>query len=144
LVDGKEARWDPVSGAGLKKNKKALQTEQKKAEKVGQASAKAEDDAKAQAEETARRFEEAKSIVLEEDKSLPAAKTLKIRDLEKHRGSRVKVFGWLDRIRTQGKAFIFVVLRDGTGYLQSILQDKNVPFPCGIISRAGFFNPFIV
>ncbi len=45
----------------------------------------------------------------------------KILNLESYRGKRVRVFGWVHRLRSQ-KDIIFIVLRDGTGYLQAILS----------------------
>ena len=62
--------------------------------------------------------------VLVEDPSLPTALRCKIGDLKKHRGSRVRVYGWVHRLRTQGKKMMFIVLRDGTGFLQCVLLDK--------------------
>ncbi|CAG8581163.1 4979_t:CDS:2 [Funneliformis mosseae] len=41
-----------------------------------------------------------------------------------NRGKRVKVSGWVHRLRTQGKDMKFIVLRDGSGYLQCILTGK--------------------
>ncbi len=49
---------------------------------------------------------------------------IKVRDGEGHRGQRVKVSGWVHRMRRQGVNLIFIDLRDGTGLLQSILVDK--------------------
>uniref|UniRef100_G3SLY4 Asparagine--tRNA ligase, cytoplasmic n=1 Tax=Loxodonta africana TaxID=9785 RepID=G3SLY4_LOXAF len=51
-------------------------------------------------------------------------KEVKIHALEAHRGQRVKVFGWVHRLRRQGKNLMFLVLRDGTGYLQCVLSDE--------------------
>ncbi|KAI2587044.1 asparaginyl-tRNA synthetase 1, partial [Homo sapiens] len=51
-------------------------------------------------------------------------KEVKIGALEGYRGQRVKVFGWVHRLRRQGKNLMFLVLRDGTGYLQCVLADE--------------------
>lgn len=79
---------------------------------------------------------EVEYIDLVEDAALPQAKTIKIRDSVKTRESgevsRVHLFGWVHRMRMQGKNMIFITLRDGTGYLQCILtgdlcRSKEVP-----------------
>lgn len=64
--------------------------------------------------------QEAKSIVLKQDPSLPQAKQIKLRDTIASRGQRVKVNGWVHRLRSQ-KGMTFIELRDGTGYLQCVL-----------------------
>uniref|UniRef100_W5KR56 asparagine--tRNA ligase n=1 Tax=Astyanax mexicanus TaxID=7994 RepID=W5KR56_ASTMX len=51
-------------------------------------------------------------------------KEVKIYQLEPLREQRVKVFGWVHRLRRQGKNLLFIVLRDGTGFLQCVLTDK--------------------
>ncbi|KAM5194661.1 asparagine--tRNA ligase, cytoplasmic [Mantella aurantiaca] len=110
-------RWDVISKTQLKNVKKLFNREL----------AKNEAKEKKEAEDNIRReknLEEAKKIVIENDPNLPEPKTVKIRELEAHRGQRVKVFGWVHRLRRQGKTLMFVVLRDGTGYLQCVLSDK--------------------
>uniref|UniRef100_A0A915E274 Aminoacyl-tRNA synthetase class II (D/K/N) domain-containing protein n=1 Tax=Ditylenchus dipsaci TaxID=166011 RepID=A0A915E274_9BILA len=52
------------------------------------------------------------------DVSLPEPTTATIRDRQKFVGQRVKVFGFVHRLR-QGKKLTFLVLRDGSGYLQN-------------------------
>jgi asparaginyl-tRNA synthetase len=54
--------------------------------------------------------------------------------LEPLRSQRVRVFGWVHRLRVQ-KGLIFIVLRDGTGYLQAVLSGTAV---------RDFVGPFIV
>lgn len=110
-------RWDVISKTQLKNVKKLWTREHMKNEAKE----------KKQAEDNQRReknLEEAKRIVVQNDPTLPEAVAAKIRDLEAHRGQRVKVFGWVHRMRRQGKTLMFIVLRDGTGYLQCLLSDK--------------------
>jgi len=107
--------YEVVAKAQLKKQTKMFAQEVKKAE--NQKKKEAED-----AEATLKKAEEAKKITIEEDKSLAEPKRIKILKGESHRDQRVKVFGWVHRLRRQGKAMIFITLRDGTGYLQCVLS----------------------
>ncbi|XP_058802361.1 asparagine--tRNA ligase, cytoplasmic [Phymastichus coffea] len=75
-------------------------------------------------EKRLKNLEEAKSIVIEQDKSLPTATLSKINRATHHIDQRIQVFGWVHRLRRQGKALMFITLRDGTGFLQCILNDK--------------------
>lgn len=47
---------------------------------------------------------------------------IKIRDAEKSRGRQISVQGWAHRIRQQGKMLMFIILRDGSGFLQCVLS----------------------
>ena len=49
----------------------------------------------------------------------------KIGNAAPHRGERIRASGWVHRLRSQ-KDIIFIVLRDGTGYLQSVLSGRVV------------------
>ncbi|KAF5277418.1 hypothetical protein FQA39_LY06231 [Lamprigera yunnana] len=118
-VDGKQegVKYEPAAKSQLKKIQKIWVRDQyKQAEKL-----KKEDE---DAEKRLKNMEEAKKNVIEEDKALPAAKPIKILEGKKHRGERVKINGWAHRIRRQGKALMFISLRDGTGFLQCVLTDK--------------------
>ncbi|KAI9088749.1 hypothetical protein DFS34DRAFT_654803 [Phlyctochytrium arcticum] len=117
--------YQPIAKAALKKAQKLYDANQKKAQKAAERATQDAANAEKNAEADAARLAEAKSIVLEEDKSLPVAQKIKIRDGEAYRGKRVKVFGWVHRHRVQGKDIAFVVLRDGTGYLQCVLTGKQ-------------------
>uniref|UniRef100_A0A7M4F6Y6 Asparaginyl-tRNA synthetase 1 n=1 Tax=Crocodylus porosus TaxID=8502 RepID=A0A7M4F6Y6_CROPO len=110
-------RWDVISKSQMKNVKKLWHREQMKNETKE----------KREAEDLLRReknLEEAKKIIIKKDPSFPEPKCVKIRDLEAHRGQRVKVFGWVHRLRRQGKTLMFLVLRDGTGFLQCVLSDE--------------------
>lgn len=71
---------------------------------------KSESREKKEAEDNLRReknLEEAKKITIKNDPSLPEPKCVKIHALEEYRGQRVKVFGWVHRLRRQGKNLMF-------------------------------------
>ncbi|KAI8811237.1 hypothetical protein BJ742DRAFT_798680 [Cladochytrium replicatum] len=112
-----------ISGAALKKAKKTVEINVKKAQKNAERGAAEAAEAAKKAEDDAVKIEAAKSIVLKQDPSLPAAKKLKIHSLAEHRGARIAVSGWVHRLREQ-KGMFFIVLRDGTGYLQCVLSGK--------------------
>lgn len=108
----------------MKKAKKRADEQARKAKRAAAQSADEEaKKAKAAAEEAAR-LEAAKSITLTEDPSLPKATRCKIGKLSTLRGQRVIVCGWVHRQRTQGKDMRFLVLRDGSGYLQVVLTGR--------------------
>ncbi|XP_028416004.1 asparagine--tRNA ligase, cytoplasmic-like isoform X1 [Dendronephthya gigantea] len=119
MVDSKEEgkKFEEIAKAQLKKVTKIFQQEQRKSEKREEKEAE-------KAEQRAKNLEEAKQIVIEEDSSLPKALKIKIRDAANHRDQRVKIQAWVHRIRRQGKTLMFLVLRDGTGFLQCVLSDK--------------------
>eukprot|EP00769_Ergobibamus_cyprinoides_P004533 gnl/Ergobibamus_cyprinoides/724.p1 GENE.gnl/Ergobibamus_cyprinoides/724~~gnl/Ergobibamus_cyprinoides/724.p1 ORF type:complete len:509 (+),score=222.97 gnl/Ergobibamus_cyprinoides/724:107-1633(+) len=65
--------------------------------------------------------EAAAAVVLVEDPTLPAAQLLKLRDLKPElAGTRVRVQAWAHQIRRESKKLMFIVLRDGTGFLQAV------------------------
>ena len=48
--------------------------------------------------------------------------SIKINQGGDFRSQRIKVCGWVHRLRRQGKALMFITLRDGTGFLQCVLN----------------------
>ena len=54
-----------------------------------------------------------------------AAPVVAIADLARHVGARVTVRGWLYNKRSSGK-LAFLVLRDGTGWAQSVVARQEV------------------
>ncbi|ORX97668.1 asparaginyl-tRNA synthetase [Basidiobolus meristosporus CBS 931.73] len=119
-----EEGYKDISGAALKKAKKKVEELQRKAKKAEEQQKSEADKANARAAEEAKRLEEAKKIVLTEDSSLPKAEKIKIRNSVQSRGKRVQVSGWVHRMRTQGKDMRFIILRDGTGYLQVVMTGR--------------------
>ncbi|KAG8226985.1 hypothetical protein J437_LFUL000290 [Ladona fulva] len=117
-VDSKEEgkKYEPASKSQLKKIQKIWVREQHKSADI----AKREEE---DAVKRAKNLEEAKKIVIKEDESLPAAETIKIIQSQSKRNQRVKIFGWVHRLRRQGKALMFITLRDGTGFLQCVLSN---------------------
>uniref|UniRef100_A0A915IZC5 Asparagine--tRNA ligase, cytoplasmic n=1 Tax=Romanomermis culicivorax TaxID=13658 RepID=A0A915IZC5_ROMCU len=91
--------WEPVSQSQFKKIKKIWDRERRKDSE--QMQKEIEDN-----ERRAKNLEAAKKIVLKEDSSLPAASEIKIRQASGFREKRVKIFGWVHRIRRQGLHFV--------------------------------------
>lgn len=110
----------PLSKSALKKAAKAAEIAAKKAESA------AKRDASKQSAD-AEKMEKAKAIKLVEDSSLPAAKRIEIGEVRSHVGQRVKVYGWVHFLRSQG-SLLFLELRDGTG-IPALLQTVLAP-PC--------------
>ncbi|TIB79698.1 asparaginyl-tRNA synthetase [Wallemia mellicola] len=113
----------PISGAALKKAKKTVEVNAKNAAKKAQNKERLEKEEAERAEREAKRNEEAKKVVLTLDESLPTPTKVKAYQLEKHRDQRIKISGWVHRLRAQ-KGMTFIILRDGTGYLQVVLTGK--------------------
>ena len=109
--------YELAAKSQLKKVQKFWQREsQKNAEK----SKKEEGDAV----KREQNIEEAKKIVIKEDPSWAPAKQIKTNEGEGNRGIRVKLYGWVHRLRRQGKGLMFATLRDGYGFLQCVFNDQ--------------------
>ncbi|KAI1393836.1 asparaginyl-tRNA synthetase [Hypoxylon trugodes] len=114
--------WKEPAKSAVKKAQGALDAHKKKVQKQQQAAA-AEEQLKKQRQQT---LEAAKKIVLKQDESLPKPVKIKInrKDIElgdgDKKGTRVKVFGRIHRLREQKQA-TFITLVDGYGQLQCIL-----------------------
>ncbi|AXA50583.1 asparaginyl-tRNA synthetase [Malassezia restricta] len=119
ILSRKDEGYEPLSASGVKKAKKlydmAIKKKQKAAELASQEAERAEQDKK--------KLEESKKVVL--DVPSEPAKRIKICAGVHNRDVRVKVCGWVHRLRSQ-KDRMFLVLRDGTGYMQCVLQDKLI------------------
>lgn len=116
-VDSKEdgKKYEPISKTQLKKVQKIFVRESYKTSEKSSAPAPTD---------ITINLEEAKKISIEEDSSLPKAKLIKISASTANRGVRIKIFGWVHRLRRQGKSLMFITLRDGTGFLQCVLSNK--------------------
>ncbi|SHO79788.1 Cytosolic asparaginyl-tRNA synthetase [Malassezia sympodialis ATCC 42132] len=111
--------YEPLSASGVKKAKKLYEMAQKKKQKAAEnASQEAERAAQEQ-----KKLEESKKITLAPPEGAPAPKRIKIVAGVQHRDTRVKVCGWVHRLRVQ-KDRMFLILRDGTGFLQCVLQGR--------------------
>ncbi|CAL1546137.1 unnamed protein product [Lymnaea stagnalis] len=109
--------YELVAKSQLKKVQKIWQREQYK-------KADADDSLQKDAERREKNLEDAKKITIANDPSLPKPVEIKLRDAVKTRDQRVQIFGWVHRLRRQGKNLMFVILRDGTGFLQCVMADK--------------------
>uniref|UniRef100_A0A2M4BJ37 Asparagine--tRNA ligase, cytoplasmic n=2 Tax=Anopheles marajoara TaxID=58244 RepID=A0A2M4BJ37_9DIPT len=111
-----ESPFEVAAKSQLKKVQKIWLRDSFKGEKQ-----KREEEEKAKNRE--QNLEEAKKITIQQDPSWPAAKLIKITQGAANRGVRIRVYGWIHRLRRQGKGLMFVTLRDGTGFLQCVLTD---------------------
>ena len=109
-------KYELVSKSQLKKVQKVWVREQYKSEEKQKKLLEDE-------EKRSKNLEEARALVIQEDSTLPPAIRIKIKDSISHRDQRVKLYGWVHRLRRQGKALMFITLRDGTGFLQCVLND---------------------
>lgn len=119
-VDSKDEKSEAVYELAAKSQLKKIQKlwvrdNQKNADK----SKREEEDA----QKRQQNLEEAKQIVIKEDPSWPSAKRVRIEEGEDNRGIRVRIYGWVHRLRRQGKGLMFITLRDGSGFLQCVLTD---------------------
>ena len=132
--DGADAPRELSKSAQKKMDRLRLEKERKAAKECDLASRREQDE-----ENRSRALEAAKKIVIREDASLPKPRRMAIRDRDPaeirlrpaharddagpdvQRGTRVKVMGWVHRLRHQ-KEVVFVTLQDGTfSTLQCIL-----------------------
>lgn len=114
--DSDEFEYSEISASALKKAKKGAEGLKKKQEKQ----VKQAEEQKKKQEEASKKLAELELIKIVEDKSLPEAKKIKLRSIQDSIGSRVLVQGWVHRLRAQ-KGVAFLTLRDGTGYIQTVL-----------------------
>ncbi|KAI9742622.1 MAG: hypothetical protein M1818_003763 [Claussenomyces sp. TS43310] len=114
--------WKEPAKSAVKKAQNALDQHKKKLLRQQQAEA-AE---KEKERQRLKNLEDAKKIVLKEDDSLPKAVKITIGDKNVElgegdvKGTRVKVFGRIHRLRQQKQA-TFITLVDGRGHLQCVL-----------------------
>ncbi|GBL51655.1 asparagine-tRNA_ligase,_cytoplasmic [Candidozyma auris] len=111
-----EFEYAEISASALKKAKKGADGLAKKAQKQ----AKQAEEQKLRDQEAAKKLAELDLIKIVEDESLPKAKKIKLRSIQENVNQRVTVSGWVHRFRSQ-KGVAFITLRDGTGYLQTVL-----------------------
>ncbi|GAA6053334.1 hypothetical protein NBRC10513_007219 [Rhodotorula toruloides] len=116
-----EGSWAAATASAKKKAAKLLQTHKNKLAKQEELRKREEAEGEARRAAEAKKLEEAKAIVLEEPTT--EATRIKIRQATEQRGKRVRVFGWVHRLRQQG-GMTFVILRDGSGYLQCVLSGR--------------------
>ncbi|XP_053207711.1 asparagine--tRNA ligase, cytoplasmic-like [Panonychus citri] len=119
-IAGDGGKYVQVPKTQVKKIRKTCVRDTYKTDKpvVDVEAKKAEEEAR-----TEKNLEDAKKITISLDASLPMEIT-KIRNCCNLRGKRVKINGWVHRLRRQGKSLMFLLLRDGSGFLQCVLNGK--------------------
>lgn len=113
-ADADANKYEPIAKSQLKKLQKVWAAQERK--NADRSSREATDAAKRE-----QNMEEARRVQLVQ----PAepAQDIKISGAGGARDRRVAINGWVHRLRRQGKGLMFVTLRDGTGFLQSVLND---------------------
>lgn len=111
--------WQPASASAVKRSKKLYEQHVKKLARAAELKEREKD----KEGQEAKKLEESRKIVLEQPSA--QAKKIKIGKGKETRGERVRIFGWVHRLRQQS-GLTFIVLRDGTGYLQCVLSGKLV------------------
>ncbi|KGB78034.2 asparagine-tRNA ligase [Cryptococcus deuterogattii R265] len=111
--------WVELSASAKKKLVKSIGGWRKAEAKLAAEGERLEKQRQEQAEKDRLRREEAKNVVLVDDPSKESNST-KIWAVPELVGKRVRLQGWVHRFRPQ-KTNFFVVLRDGSGFLQCIL-----------------------
>ncbi|KAI5481451.1 asparaginyl-trna synthetase [Pseudohyphozyma bogoriensis] len=120
--EGGGETWEPATASAVKKATKLLAQHKQKLAKQEELRKREEAEGAAKREAEAKKLAESKLIVLEEPTG-EEAKRIKIKESVEHRGQRVRIFGWVHRLRQQG-GMTFLTLRDGTGYLQCVLAGR--------------------
>ncbi|KAI8459673.1 hypothetical protein BY996DRAFT_8527713, partial [Phakopsora pachyrhizi] len=114
--------YQPATSTAIKRAKKGFEVQQKK---ISKATAKVNSSDRANQPgskpDDENRLEESRKILISETDGF--AKRIKINQTVENRDIKVRLFGWVHRLRQQ-KGLIFVVLRDGTGYLQCVLGGR--------------------
>lgn len=118
-VDAKDEKEGPFVVAAKSQLKKIQKLWVRDANKSADKSKKEAEDAK----KREQNLEDARKIKIVQDPSLPEAKRIRITEGAEHREGRVRIYGWVHRLRRQGKGLMFITLRDGTGFLQCVLND---------------------
>jgi asparaginyl-tRNA synthetase len=93
-ADGGPKEWEKPSKSAMKKAIGRFEQEKKKNERAREKTAKT-------MESNEKKLEEAKKIQLTQNQTLPEAKKVKIRDCPELCGRRVKICGFVHRIRQQ-------------------------------------------
>jgi len=123
--DDPSPEYQPATASSVKKAKKGYEQHVKKQARAEEVSKKQEEAEAAKSQAELQKLQDAKAIVLAEPEGAAKAKKIKLKHTKENRGQRVRMMGWVHRLRQQG-GLTFLVLRDGTGYLQCVLSGNLV------------------
>ncbi|KAM0793132.1 asparagine--tRNA ligase, variant 3 [Microbotryomycetes sp. NB124-2] len=118
---GDDTQYEPATASAIKKAKKLYSQHLSKLARQEELRKRDELDGAQKRAAEQKKLDDARKVVIDVP-TTPATK-IKIKQAVDKRGDRVRVFGWVHRLRQQG-AMIFIVLRDGTGFLQCVLTGK--------------------